>query len=274
MTSLVGQLRASLAKTPLRAPLVWLRHRTLEERDALIACYPRSGSTWFSFMLYQALTGEEADFHAVGRDVPYVGRQLRAPTLLPEGGRLVRTHETHSGGHKKAIYLVRDVRDVVVSEYFYERYKNRWHGPFEEFVRRFVLGAVNPFGSWAAHVNSWIDSSSEHRVELTVIKYEDLRRDTEDLLKRALGFLGVSASSNRVVKAIRNNRIGRMREKEDGSTVSPRRRETPDVRFVREGSVGGWRQHLSREQLRFIEDSASDAMTRLGYQRESRVSLG
>ena len=274
MTSLVTNLRASLAKTQLRAPLVWLRHRTLDEQDALIACYPRSGSTWFCFMLFEALTGQEADFPAVDRDVPYVGKQLKSPALLPEGGRVVRSHEPHPGGHKKAIYLARDVRDVVVSEYFYERFKNRWCGSFDEFVHRFVSGAVNPFGSWAAHVNSWMDALSENRVELSVIKYEDLRRDAEGSLKRALGFLGVDMSPDRIVNAIRNNSIGKMREKEDGSFYSRPKNEDSGIRFVREGSIGGWRQHLTQEQLRLIEDAASDAMARLGYQPESHVSAG
>ena len=274
LESAITRVRSGLAKTQLRAPLVWLRNKMLSENDVLIASYPRSGSTWFCFMLFEALTGQEADFHAVDRDVPYVGKQLKSPALLPEGGRVVRTHERHSGGHKKAIYLARDVRDVVVSEYFYERFKNRWSGSFEDFVGRFVSGGVNPFGSWAAHVNSWMNAPSENQFELTTIRYEDLRRDTEGSLKRALGFLGVGASPDFIVNAIRNNGIEQMREKEDSSSYSLRKGEDRDIRFVREGSVGGWRQHLNQEQLRLIEDAASDAMARLGYQPESHVSVG
>lgn len=269
------RIRSRLAKTKLRAPLVWIRHQTLSEQDALIACYPRSGSTWFSFMLYEVLTGEEADFRAVDRNVPYVGKQLRCPALLPNGGRLARTHELHAGGHKRAIYLARDVRDVVISEYFYERFQGRWDGSLEEFVRRFASGRVNVFGSWTGHVNAWLDAAAENRIELMVIKYEDLRSGTEATLERTLDFLGVNgAAARRIVKAIRNNAISKMREKENCSPYSPGKDGSPDIRFVRKGSVGGWRLQLKEEQLRVVEEAASDAMSRLGYQRESYVPVG
>ena len=257
--------------TPLRAPLVWLRNKTLRDEDALVACYPRSGSPWFCFMLFEVLTGGESSFDSVDRHVPYVGKQFTSLPLLPEGGRVVRSHEPGPGGHKKAIYLVRDVRDVVVSEYFYERFTNTWCGTLDGFVHRFLKGRVNPFGSWMAHVDSWMNAAASPEVELTVIRYEDLRRDTEGSLGRALEFLGVGAPAERVREVIGNNAIAKMRQKEERSRYM-RSKPKGSARFVREGSVEGWRQHLTGDQLRLIEARAGEAMLRLGYRPETHVS--
>ncbi|HKS75489.1 MAG TPA: hypothetical protein VJQ82_19930, partial [Terriglobales bacterium] len=54
------QIRYGVAKSKLRAPLVWLRHRGLGPRDTFVASYPRSGSTWLRFQLFELLTRRES----------------------------------------------------------------------------------------------------------------------------------------------------------------------------------------------------------------------
>src|SRR5690349_7136880 len=50
------QIRYRAAKSRLRAPFVWLRHRGLDPQDTFVASYPRSGSTWLCFLLFEILT--------------------------------------------------------------------------------------------------------------------------------------------------------------------------------------------------------------------------
>ena len=40
------QVRYRITQSPLRRPLVWLRHTSLAQNDVFVAAYPRSGSTW------------------------------------------------------------------------------------------------------------------------------------------------------------------------------------------------------------------------------------
>jgi len=269
LTTTIIRVRNSLAKTQLRAPLVWLRNKTLSEHDTLIASYPRSGSTWFCFLMFEILSGRQAEFHSVDRDIRFVGKQLSSLPLLPGGGRIVRTHEPYSRDYKKAIYLVRDARDVVVSEFFYARLANTWRGELDEFIGHFLEGNSNQFGSWASHVNSWTTAGDVHHRDLRVLKYEDVRLHPEKALAQVLSFMGLAVPLDRVRNAIANNGIAEMRRKEDDN---PRLRTITgggDLRFVRKGSLGGWRQHLSRDQLRRIESQTGEAMSRLGYRLES-----
>ena len=69
------------------------RHRGLLPEDVMLASYPKSGSTWLSFMLAELLwqAGREQTL-LDNRYLPQIGKQSRAIRRLPNGGRLIRTH--------------------------------------------------------------------------------------------------------------------------------------------------------------------------------------
>ena len=83
---------------------------------------------------------------------------------------------------------------------------------------------------------------------LLVIRFEDMRSDPERVLVSVVDFLGVDANLRAIQAAISNNTIDRMRMKEDNSREIFKSR-TEDGRFVRKGSVEGWRKKLSDAQL-------------------------
>ena len=98
----------------IKYPLTWVQHRGLNPSDVFIASYPRAGSTWLRFMLFEILTGQSADFESVDKTIAGVRNHANAPVLLGENGRFLQTHEPYRYEYNKAIYLVRDVRDVVI----------------------------------------------------------------------------------------------------------------------------------------------------------------
>src|SRR6185312_4380577 len=74
---------------PLRSPAVRWRARGMDSRDALLGSYPRSGSTWLRFVLYECLFGQPADFEVVDKTLPGLGAHRDAPGVLRNGGRLI-----------------------------------------------------------------------------------------------------------------------------------------------------------------------------------------
>jgi Sulfotransferase domain len=262
-------LRRKASRTGVRVPVVWERHRGLGPKDAFIASYPRSGSTWLRFLLLELLTHNSAAFDSVNQMIPDVGRHHRCPGLLPNGGRLIKTHEVYRPAYRKAVYLVRDVRDVVISEFEYENANQRISEDFEAFQVLFLKGRVNGYGSWQCHVAAWLDSPLKAAGNLLVLKYEDLRSQTEDAVARVVDFLGVRARSDAIRKAIANNDVQRMRAKEDRSPqiagLSPAKSNGDASRFIRNGAIGGWRSKLSEQQVSRIEQQTAEAMLRIGY---------
>lgn len=252
------KIRHQLTKAPVMRPVLsWLYHRALAPDDIFIASYPRAGSTWLRFLLYELLTGEKTSFGMVNRAIPGVGRHFSAPRLAA-GARLIQTHEPYRQAYRRAIYLVRDVRDVVISEYHFQQLWRIYDGSFSEFVAGFLAGSVNRYGTWANHTTTWLDARDAAPNRILMIRFDDLRHDTHAALESAMVFLGVSVSGEAIDQAIANNKANKMRAKEDELKFT-----TSDQSFVRQGKVGGWQQKLSAEQVDLIERATASVLRRL-----------
>ena len=264
-----------VAKSGLRSPLTSIRHWGLDSRDAFIASYPRSGNTWLRFVLFDILApGQTAGFNEVNHIIAEVGLHGPAVPLLPGGGRLIKTHEPYRKQYQKAIYLVRDVRDVVLSEFAYQKALGWISDDFDRFLREFLRGEVNPFTPWRQHVPGWVDSPLVGTSNFLLIKFEDMRRNTEQVVNDVLDFLGVIVDPKTVRDALANNTLQRMQEKEQRSPqlsdTAPKSNGSEESRFIRSGSVGGWRNRLTDLQVEMIEHQAGDVLTCMGYQTGSR----
>jgi hypothetical protein len=250
-----------MAKTAFRMPLVWLRHRGFRPADIFFGSYPRSGTTWSRFTLFEILTGKESKFSAVNAAIRHVGTHHNSPPLLPGGGRLISTHEQYQRQYGRAVYIVRDCRDVLLSEFAYTTALEFFHGNVQQFLRTFFCGKVNPFGPWQRHVASWLDSPLAARGDLLVMRYEDLREDPVRGFAKVAEFLGAEVSQERIQQAISDNLLDRMRAKEE---LEPQRASMKG-RFIRTGLVQGWRSKLGPEELQVVEKYAGDILHRLGY---------
>jgi sulfotransferase family protein len=255
------RLRYELSKTSLRSPLLWIRHRGFRNADVFTASYPRSGSTWLRFILAEILAGQSSGFKGVNLLSPDVGEHFSAQPVLPGSGRLIKTHELYRPPYKRAIYLVRDPRDVLFSEYAYEKALGVIDGDFDKFLDAFLRKGVNPFGRWTDHVNTWLDAADAKRCELHVVRFEDMRRNTEHCLQQTMAFLNVAVEPSAIREAIENNSLDQMKAKEK---ITPQRASAKG-RFIGSGSVAGWKEKLSVSQLEQIDRHAGRTMSRLGY---------
>ena len=181
------QLRYRAGEKRLRAPIIWWRHRGVTPADVFVGSYPRSGYTWLRFMIYGATTGECADFRRVNDELRYVGEHARGRGLLPGRGRLISTHEVYRPEYRRAIYVVRDIRSVVVSEFLREHAKGMVTS-FDEYLAKLLSGGKR-HGTWPEHVASWLNSETARRGDLLVLRYEDMRRQPEKTLAEAMTFL-------------------------------------------------------------------------------------
>lgn len=259
------RMRHQLSKSFLRKPLIWFHHRSLSKKHVLIASYPRSGSTWLRFMLKEIITGESAQFDTINKFIPYIGKHYRAPLLLPDNTCLIKTHEQFRKEYKQAIYLVRDVRDVLNSEYSYQQWRGVYNSSLENFLVSFLNGTVNGYGSWQEHVDSWLNASTNKSNKILVITYEDLCSNTEKVLKKILDFLGCKVEEGVIHQAIQNNTVDHMRKKEVVARNTIHRKYRQDINFIRNGAPGNWRKELSIEQINLLEKHAHHILVCLGY---------
>lgn len=257
---ILRKVRHKIAKSPVHHPLSWVRHRGLNSSDVFVASYPRSGNTWLRFMLYEILVGEST-FKNVHELVPDIGQQDQARPVFADGGRLIKTHEPFRPAYKKAIYLVRDVRDVALSEFAYQKALGLVPDDFETYLQRFLRGVVNPFGSWVEHVSSWMKAQDEKRANILLVRYDEMRRSPEDSLAGMMEFMELPVQREKIQRAIANNSVEKMRAKEK---VNPQKASARG-RFIREGSVGGWSQSFTPAQAQLFQQYTGSLLDRLGY---------
>ncbi len=263
------KLRHRLYCSPLRLPLIRWRHRGLTPADTFLASYPRSGNTWLRSLLFELLSGDTPTFADIDdREsvVGHVGDQAAVPKVLPAGGRLLKTHETFRGEYLRAIYLVRDPRDVVRSEYRFQRWREIWDRTFDDFAHAFVRGTVSGYGGWGDHVLSWLAAQEREAAAVHVVRYEDLRKDPEKAFGGIVRFLGLDATPEAVALAVENNSLRRMRARENAENDGSFKATDKRFRFVNRGSTGGWREDANMASLAGpIATRFEQAMVRLGY---------
>jgi hypothetical protein len=223
-------------------------------------------------LLAECLTTSESGFDNINTQIPEIGMHENAVALLSNQGRLIKTHEVYRREYRKAIYLVRDVRDVLVSNY--NRAKelgliNRM--TLESFVPLFAKGTLARVGTWQDHVKAWLESASRGCNHVLLIRFEDLKADTSETLAKILRFLEAPADPVRIMRAVANNSLSRMRSKEDNSR-SLHKSSGETGRFIGTGSVVGWREKLSESQVQLIESYAAGQLTWLGYALSQRSS--
>jgi hypothetical protein len=267
MNAVIHKARHHITKSLLRHPLNWFQHRGFGPADVFVASYPKSGTTWLRFLIYQLITGQAGNFELVNGAIPGVGRHGSAPRLLRDAGRLIQTHEPHRPAYGKAIYIVRDGRDVVISEYFYHIMLQYWHPqrPFDAFFDRFIAGRVNRYGDWKTHVTSWLRASEDAANEIHFVKYEALKTCPRETLAGVAHFLGYQVDEEQIRQALADNALEKMRLKDRQARRNVHRHHSEGVGFVRQGKAGGWRAFLTEDQKNAFERYAGNVLQRLGY---------
>jgi hypothetical protein len=247
------------------------RDITIFPDDVFLTSYPRSGNTWTRFLVGNLVHTEEAvTFLNVERLVPdmykhgdHYLRHLPRP-------RILKSHEVFDPRYKKTIYIVRDPRDVAVSNYHWEMKQKSvaedW--PIEKFVPGWIRGQYwDRLGNWGDHVTSWLSTRLDNK-GFVVLRYEDLMADTSRELAKVANLLGIDPTNERLTRAADLSSADRMRQLEStqGGKWVQTRYTRQDKPFVRKASSGGWKSVLPPESVGRIEAAWGKVMTSLGYE--------
>jgi Sulfotransferase domain len=252
------------------------RNLTVFDDDLFLVSYPRSGNTWTRFLIGNLVSPDPITFRNIESHIPEIyfhpDRVLRR---LPRP-RILKSHECFQPRYKRVIYILRDPRDVAVSNYHHNLKACNIPDdyPLDEFVHRFLKAEFDkPFGSWADHVASWI-YLREHDPGFLLLRYEEMKKDAPGELMRIARFLEqcsfrqVGFEPERLTRAIELSSPDRMRqfEKQQAHTWVVTRHTRADKPFIRTATAGGWKSTLSPAAVAKIEAAWGDLMVRLGYQ--------
>jgi hypothetical protein len=255
-----------LFKKPAREALP----ETVRADDLFIVSYPKSGNTWQRFLLANLLRpSEEITFLTINQIVPDVHQASHEELERQPSPRILKSHEAYTPRYPKALYVTRDPRSVAVSMYHFLIGTKRFRAsqPMEEFVNGFLRGKYfRHFGSWGANVTSWVSQVDAGNRNILLLRYEDMKKNTVDELRRVASFLGLAADDHSLQSAVEKSSFERMQSlEEERNKLKPRENWDASRRFVRKGSVDEWKELFSPEQNEMICRTFAEPMQRMNY---------
>ena len=177
---------------------------TIFDDDVFIVSYPRSGNTWFRFLLGHLLFHKKVNFINMDDIVPDIYKKNNNDLKKIKRPRYLKSHHPFDSRYPKVIYIVRNPKDVLISNYYYylKFHPNDKKASFNAYYKEFMNKGVNDFGNWGSNVESWLINREHIKNGFHLCYYEDLLKNTYHEIKKIIKFLNLNISSNRILKAI------------------------------------------------------------------------
>ena len=270
-----------------------------------LASYPKSGNTWVRTLLYAYKYGKFNNLNQIKLDIAsdsmpgvwYSASPVPWGLLNDEQKLLTRYSallnlimnypnliiKTHNANLRvnsvelipneistTSVYLIRDPRDIAIS------FSEHLGASISDTIKKMsdtgmVLhsetennGIYQHLGSWSTNVETWI---KPRKFNHTIIKYEDLLLNPEQEFRKIVNtYNGInSINDKKIKKAIKYCQFSKLKEKEKSKGFDEASHHTE---FFKRGKSGTWKDILTEEQVKKIEQDHGETMECVGYNLE------
>ena len=211
---------------------------------------PKSGNVWLVSLLCDYLNMESID------PMVDVDKQGIGMCHLPLDERITSRLDFIQG-----IYLIRDLRDIVVSyfhncqtEWFKHAMPNFHYDELEAFYFEWFLPRVVPFHGVADHATKFSLAG------LPVVRYERLHAKPIEEFSRLIARLGLPMQPKKVEEVVGKNQFEQM--KKNGRQLNA---FVPTTHFRRGGS-GSYKEELPISVLRHLNETFRGTLFNWGYE--------
>jgi hypothetical protein len=270
----------------------WLRGRDefnkLSNADCVIVSFGKSGRTWLRVMIsrfYQVKHGLSKK-HMINFDNLH-RKNNNIPKIFFTHDNYIKDYTKNKDSKadfydKKVVLLIRDPRDVAVSQFFQWKYRMR---PAKKKINNypmhdedvsvfdFVMNSDAGLPKIIDFMNLWATETPRLK-HMLVVRYEDMRADTEAQLKRIVDFIGTPGSVDQIKEAVSFASYENMKKMEQkrvfwlsGSRMVPKDRTNPNSYKVRRAKVGGYKDYFDDHEVAEIDGLADSRLSSVfGYE--------
>ncbi|MCP4363364.1 MAG: sulfotransferase domain-containing protein [Chloroflexi bacterium] len=244
----------------------WAIRQIFDKRgtECYILSYPKCGRTWLRLLIGKVMCDQ---FNQPEEKIIGTYRLTAVPGVL-------RTHFSHDYSSikesfpynrmpqdksqyapAKVIFLIRDIRDTLVSSYFQATKRvNRFHGPLSDFLRSDKYGVRKI----VTYYNLWYENQNVPR-DFLLLRYEDLHQNPTAVLRQTLQFMEMAeVREDLLTAAVHYASFDNMKKMEskgalDTDKMQPGQQADNESYKVRKGVVGGYGEYLSADDLAYID---------------------
>ncbi|KAH9381574.1 hypothetical protein HPB48_015860 [Haemaphysalis longicornis] len=248
--------------------------------DVFLAGYPKTGTTWLRHIAYLIFNDGVPPTNALEfyKSMPFLEMRGAEDVVKMKHPGLIKTHLPYrlvpKSPEAKYVCVFRNPKDVCVS--FFHQTKSFAaydfaEGKFEDYFDLYLKGEVD-FGDYFDHVLSWYNRGQNSNT--LFMHYEDIKADPRTEILKLAAFLGhkyhrplvekgevlnrvISFSSKEYTQAKTNvdmkNFLCKPLSSEEDVRPGLRhfhetaRKYPKNTVFIRNGIVGGWKEHFTPE---------------------------
>ncbi|XP_004467194.2 sulfotransferase 2A1-like [Dasypus novemcinctus] len=254
----------------------------VKDEDVITLSYPKSGTNWLVEII--SLIHSRGDPSWVQSVVtwdrsPWIesvdGYEYIMKRTPQKGPRFYSSHlpiqlfpRSFFSSKAKAIYIIRNPRDIITSGYFFWRGMKVAKPPesFEQFFQWFLQGNVS-FGSWFDHIRGWL--SMRGKDNFLVVAYEDLHQDRRGTVELISQFLGCKLTPEEMNSVLKNISFQVMKDNKmsNFSQLPDTIMDHSKAQLMRKGITGDWKNHFTVAQSETFDRVYEEKMA--GLPREA-----
>lgn len=248
--------------------------------DVHLVSFPKCGRTWLELMIGMALV------RSVGMDINEGRRDLfnltRDNNIRPtvysshdwsettlETQRAVNPHFLFASDMRfkywgrRVFLLTRDPRDTIVSSF--HQVTKRAFEPLEfKSIDDYALDPLYGFNRLIQFYRIW-DKNAD-KIQFSFESYENLRSNTNDVLRRCLIFMGVKGASTMQLEDIIDEcSFENFRSKEQSGRSDLRSFDGGRALKARKGNVGGYTEELQAATIETLNEMMEQFPSRFGF---------
>jgi hypothetical protein len=225
----------------------------------LINEYPKCGGSWLKRMIGDALLSKGYNYHVNKKGIPFI----------KEKNIIHRHWLKYTEYAYKTVIIVRDPRDVYNSFYFHENY-------FQTTNKKKKIFGFDDVRTDRENMYSYIKSkllypelttpgfsykvfweTFKSNKDIYIVKYEDLRNNTEKELKNIFDYLEASIDESQIVETIKKFDFENMKKQQENSDNRKN--------HVRKGVVGDWENNFEENTVELFKKYYSDMLIDMKY---------
>ena len=161
--------------------------------------------------------------------------------------------------NSKIIFLLRDPRDVLVSSYYHNIYRQKFvfKMPKARYIRMRLYGLQRII----EFMNFLADNHSKH--DHLIIRYEQILDQPHTEFEKILNFSGTKVNKEFIENAVSYGQFENMQKMESDNVYGDKLQQfdsNPQARKVRQGTKGSYKTEFSKQDIEYIEQYIQDQL--------------